>query len=140
CWQKTDETLREYVRRFSKRCNELPDVDNAEVIGAFLSGTTCETLVHKLSCLKPKSVSELLDVATSHASGEDAVHAIFDKGSGKTRVDDGEPASSRPDNTNTNSRKNKSRKRRNDVNVVAVADRPNNTRAKPASGDKEVPK
>jgi hypothetical protein len=138
CWQKTDESLRDYVRRFSKRCNELPDVDDADVIGAFLSGTTCETLVHKLGCLKPRTVSELLDVATRHASGEDAVDAIFNKAKGKARVDDGEPASSRP-NTDNN-KKNKSRKRRNDVNVVAVADRPNNTRAKPTSDDKEVPK
>jgi hypothetical protein len=37
-WQKPDETLREYICRFSRQCNELPNVTNADVIGAFLSG------------------------------------------------------------------------------------------------------
>ena len=47
---KSRETLREYIRCFSQQCNELTDVADADVIGAFLSGTTCESLVHKLGC------------------------------------------------------------------------------------------
>ena len=46
--QKAGETLRGYIRRFFQQCNELPNVADADVIGAFLSGTTCESLVHKL--------------------------------------------------------------------------------------------
>jgi hypothetical protein len=42
------ETLREYIRCFSKECNALPNVSDADVIGAFLTGTTYESLVHKL--------------------------------------------------------------------------------------------
>ena len=45
CHQKADETLRGYIRRFSRQCNELPNVANADVIGAFLSETTYESLV-----------------------------------------------------------------------------------------------
>ena len=50
CWQKAGETLRGYIRRFSQQCNELPNIVDTDVIGAFLSGTTYESLVHKLGC------------------------------------------------------------------------------------------
>ena len=39
-------TLHEYIQRFSKQCNELPNVANANIIGAFLSRMACESLVH----------------------------------------------------------------------------------------------
>jgi hypothetical protein len=38
---------------FSKQCNELPNIVDADVIGAFISGMTNEALVHKLGCSKP---------------------------------------------------------------------------------------
>ena len=38
--QKVEETLRGYIWRFSRQCNELPNVIDADVIGAFLSRTT----------------------------------------------------------------------------------------------------
>ena len=57
-----------YIRPFSRQCNELPNVADTDVIGAFLSGTTCESLVHKLGCKGPRTTKELLDIATSHAS------------------------------------------------------------------------
>ena len=73
--------------RFSKRCNSLPDVVDTDVISAFLSGTTCESLIHKLGCLKPHTTRDLLDIATNHASGEETVGAVFyggqDKGKAK---------------------------------------------------------
>ena len=59
------------------------------MIGAFLSETTCESLVHKLGCKGPRTSKELLDIATSHASGEEAVGAIFDHLEGKARRDEG---------------------------------------------------
>ena len=51
--QKADETLREYIQRFSQQCNELPNVTDTDMIGAFLSRMTCESLVHKLGCKGP---------------------------------------------------------------------------------------
>jgi hypothetical protein len=48
CLQKPDESLRDYIRRFSRQCNELPNIVDADIISAFLSGTTNKTLVHKL--------------------------------------------------------------------------------------------
>ena len=48
CRQKSKETLRGYIWRFSWQCNELPNIADVDVIGAFLSRTTYESLVHKL--------------------------------------------------------------------------------------------
>jgi hypothetical protein len=56
----------------------LPDVAGANVIRAFLSGTTYESLVHKLGHKGPQTTNELLDIAASHASSEEAVEAVFD--------------------------------------------------------------
>jgi len=63
----------------------LPDVADADVIGAFLSGTTYESLVHKLGRKGPQTSKELLDIMISHALGEEAVGAIFDRSKGKAR-------------------------------------------------------
>jgi hypothetical protein len=75
-----DETLRDYVQCFSRQCNELINLANANVINVFISGTTSKTLVHKLRCKSPRTTTELLDIATSHASGDDTVRAIFHHG------------------------------------------------------------
>ena len=48
--QEPGESLHDYIWRFSNQCNSLPGVVDADVIGAFLSGTHYETLVHKLGC------------------------------------------------------------------------------------------
>jgi hypothetical protein len=39
--QQLGESLREYIRRFSKQRTELPNITDSDVIGAFLAGTTC---------------------------------------------------------------------------------------------------
>ena len=100
------------------------------MIGAFLSGTTCESLVHKLGHRGPRTTKELLDITTSHASGEEAVGAIFDRSDGKTRRDEdaGEGASNRP-------AKGKNKKQRRDNSSTAYY-RP--TRRKP-DGSQDAP-
>ena len=50
------------------------------IISAFLSKTTYKSLIHKLGCLKPCTTHDLLNVATNHASGEEAVGAVFSGG------------------------------------------------------------
>ena len=67
------------------------------MIGAFLSETTFESLVHKLGRRGPQTTKELLDIATSHASREEAVGAVFDRSDRKMRRDEdaGEGASNR---------------------------------------------
>jgi hypothetical protein len=49
--------------------------------------------VHELSCEQSKTTKELLDIATRHASGEEAVEAIFMQSSGKVVPGDGRGAS-----------------------------------------------
>ena len=74
------------------------NVVDADVIRAFLSRTTYESLVHKLGRKGPWTNKELLDIATSHASSEEAVGAIFDcpKGKAKRNEDTSEGASNCP--------------------------------------------
>jgi hypothetical protein len=75
--QQPGESLREYIRWFSKQCTELPNITDSDVIGAFLAGTTCRDLVSKLGRKTPTKASELMDIATKFASGQEAVEAIF---------------------------------------------------------------
>jgi hypothetical protein len=87
CTQKPGESLRDFIRRFSKCCTELPSMAQSEIVHAFLEGTTCRDLVRELGRSPPVESNELFDIATSFASGEEAVGAIFDGKMGK-RVDD----------------------------------------------------
>jgi hypothetical protein len=79
CRQQPGESLRDYIRRFSKQRTELPNVTDSDVIGAFLAGTTYRDLVSKLGRKTPTRASELMDIATKFASGQEAVEAIFRK-------------------------------------------------------------
>jgi hypothetical protein len=79
CRQQLGESLREYIRRFSKQRTKLPNIIDSDVIGAFLTSTTCRNLVSKLGRKTPTRVSELMDIATKFASGQEAVEAIFRK-------------------------------------------------------------
>jgi hypothetical protein len=87
CTQKPGESLRDFIRHFSKRCTELPSVAQSEIVHAFLEGTTCRDLMCELGCSPLVNSNELLDIATSFASNEDAVGGIFDSKKGK-RMDD----------------------------------------------------
>jgi hypothetical protein len=79
CRQQPGESLRDYIRRFSKQRTELPNVTDSDVIGVFLAGTTCRDLVSKLGRKTPTRASELMDIATKFASSQEVVEAIFRK-------------------------------------------------------------
>lgn len=96
CRQKAGETLRDYIRRFSNKCHQLPKVGDAEVISAFLSGTSCRDLVHELGRDQPTTTEQLLDIATRYASGEEAVGAVFPPTSGKASSGTGQATPSTP--------------------------------------------
>jgi hypothetical protein len=83
CTQRPGESLRDFIRRFSKRCTELLSIAQSEIVHAFLEGTTCRDLVHELGRSTPVDSNELFDIATSFASREEAVEAIFDGKKGK---------------------------------------------------------
>jgi hypothetical protein len=46
CKQQPGESLREYIRRFSKRCTKLPNATDNDTISAFQNGPTCTSLIH----------------------------------------------------------------------------------------------
>ena len=79
--------MRDYIRRFSKQCTELPSVADSEIISAFLQGTMCRDLVRELGRSPPTSANGLFDVATNFASGEEVVGAIFDSKTTKRKED-----------------------------------------------------
>jgi hypothetical protein len=71
----------------------LPNITDSDVIRAFLAGTTCRDLVSKLGHKTPTKASELMDIATKFASGQEAVEAIFWKDKqpqGRQKEDDPE--------------------------------------------------
>ena len=92
CKQKSRETLREYARRFSKQCTELPHIPDHDVILAFVSSTACKDLLRELGRNRPQTVDELMDVAANYTVGEEAVDAFFSQegSKGKEPMDDDE--------------------------------------------------
>jgi hypothetical protein len=124
CLQQPGESLREYIWWFPKQRTEMPNVTDSNVIGAFLAGTTCRDLVRKLGRKTPTKVSELMDVATKFASGQEAVEAIFRK----DKLPQGEPKEDAPEASAQRDTKKKAMKKaqakRNtaDANLVAAAE------------------
>jgi hypothetical protein len=123
CRQQPGESLREYIRRFSKQCTELPNITDLDVIEAFLTDTTCRDLVSKLGRKTPTKVSELMDVATKFASGQEVVEAMFQK----DKQPQGEPKEDAPEASAQRGVKKKTRKKVQakrdaaDANLVAAA-------------------
>jgi hypothetical protein len=75
--QKPNDTLMDCIQRFSRQCNKLANLADADVINVFVSGTMSKTMVHKLGRKSPRTTKELLDITTTHASGEYAMGAMF---------------------------------------------------------------
>jgi hypothetical protein len=131
CRQQPGESLREYILRFSNQRTELPNITDSDIIGAFLTGTTCRDLVSKLGRNTPTKASELMDVATKFASGQEAVEAIFRK----DKQPQGEPKEDAPEASAQRGMKKKAKKKaqakRNavDTNLVAAAEHRNPRKA-----------
>jgi hypothetical protein len=106
CKQKPGESLRDYIRRFSKQRTELPNITNSDVIMAFLSRTTCKELVRELGSNTPTTANELMDIITNYATSEEAVSAIFGGDQDKGKPKDEDPEGSNR-GTKRNNRKNK---------------------------------
>jgi hypothetical protein len=134
CRQQPGESLREYIRWFSKQCTELPNITDSDVIGAFLAGTTCRDLVSKLGRKTPTKASELMDIATKFASGQEAVEAIFRKDKqpqGRQKEDDPEASVQR--GTKKKTRK-KAQAKRNAVDADLVTAAEHRNPRKPPGG------
>jgi hypothetical protein len=72
CVQKKDETLRSYIQRWSVIKNLAEDVFDERAIDAFSSGFCRSDLVEEIGRTRPRTVSELMEVANRFANGEDA--------------------------------------------------------------------
>jgi hypothetical protein len=124
CRQQPGESLRDYIRRFSKQRTELPNVIDSDVIGAFLAGTTCRDLVSKLGRKTPTRASELMDIATKYASGQEAVEAIFrkDKQPQGRQPEDVPEASAQRGTKKKNEKKSQAKHNATDADLVAAAE------------------
>jgi hypothetical protein len=134
CRQQPGESLREYIRWFLKQRTKLPNITDSDVIGAFLAGTTCRDLVSKLGRKTPTKASELMDIATKFASGQEAVEAIFRK----DKQPQGRQKEDAPEASDQRGKKKKAKKKAqakhdaSDANLVAVVEHKNSW--KPSGG------
>jgi hypothetical protein len=134
CCQQSGESLREYIRWFSKQCIELPNITDSDVIGAFLAGTTCRDLVSKLGRKTPTNASELMDIATKFASGQEAIEAIFWKDKqpqGRQKEDAPEASGQRGSKKKA---KKKAQAKRDAINADLVAAAEHRNPRKPSGG------
>jgi hypothetical protein len=72
CVQQREEMLRAYIQRWSLIKNSAVKVSDERAIDAFIAGLRRGDLVEEMGRIKPKTVSDLMDVANRFADGEDA--------------------------------------------------------------------
>jgi hypothetical protein len=72
CVQQKGETLRSYIQRWSVIKNSAEDVSNERAIDAFSSGLHRSDLVEEIGRTRPRTVSELIEVASRFIDEEDA--------------------------------------------------------------------
>jgi hypothetical protein len=70
--QRKDETLRSYIQWWSIIKNSAEDISDERAVDAFSAGLRRSDLVEELGRKKPKTVSELIEVANRFTDGEDA--------------------------------------------------------------------
>nr|AAT44283.1 putative polyprotein [Oryza sativa Japonica Group] len=80
--QKSRESLRDYIRRFSEQRNKISDITDNVIIAAFTKGIRHEDLVDKFGRKPPKTVKQMFEKANEYAKAEDAI--IASKQSGPT--------------------------------------------------------
>jgi hypothetical protein len=72
CVHQHNEALRVYIQRWSITKNLAVKVSDERAIDAFTLGLWRGDLVKEMGSLKPKAVSDLLDIANRFVDGEDA--------------------------------------------------------------------
>jgi hypothetical protein len=72
CIQQRNETLRAYIQRWSTIKNSAVEVSNERAIDAITLGLRRGDLVEEMGRIKPRTVSELMDIANRFANGKDA--------------------------------------------------------------------
>jgi hypothetical protein len=72
CVQQRNEMLRSYIQRWSIIKNSAVEVSVERAIDAFTLGLRRGDFVEEMGRIKPKTVSDLMDIANRFADGEDA--------------------------------------------------------------------
>jgi hypothetical protein len=72
CRQGRDGTLHSYIQRWSVIKNSAEDVSDERAIDAFSAGLHRSDLVEEIGRIKPRTVSELMEIANRFTDGEDA--------------------------------------------------------------------
>jgi hypothetical protein len=72
CMQQRGETLRAYIQRWSIIKNSAVEVSDERAIDVFIVGLRRGDLVEEMGRIKPKIVSDLMDIVNRFADGEDA--------------------------------------------------------------------
>jgi hypothetical protein len=72
CLQRKDETLHSYIQCWSVIKNSVENVSDERAIDAFSAGLRRSDLVEEVGRTKPRTVSELMEVANRFTVGEDA--------------------------------------------------------------------
>nr|ABB47110.1 retrotransposon protein, putative, Ty3-gypsy subclass [Oryza sativa Japonica Group] len=78
--QKSGESLRDYIRRFSEQRNKISDITDDVIIAAFTKGIRDEDLVGKFGRKPPKMVKQIFEKANEYANSEDAITASKQSG------------------------------------------------------------
>nr|ABA99731.1 retrotransposon protein, putative, Ty3-gypsy subclass [Oryza sativa Japonica Group] len=78
--QKSGESLRDYIRRFSEQRNKISDITDDVIIAAFTKGIRHEDLVGKFGRKPPKTVTQMFEKANEYAKAEDAITASKQSG------------------------------------------------------------
>ena len=68
--QSSEESLCDFIRRFSETRNFVPNITNAEAIAAFTKGLQHEQLHGKLYRKRPTTIDELIQTENGYADVE----------------------------------------------------------------------
>jgi hypothetical protein len=74
CTQKSDESLCAYIQHWSIIKKLAEDVSEEQAIDAFVLSLPHSDFVEEMDRTKPRTISELMDVANKFVDGEDAYH------------------------------------------------------------------
>nr|AAL67581.1 putative gag-pol protein [Oryza sativa Japonica Group] len=78
--QKSGESLRDYIRRFSEQRNKISDITDDVIIAAFTKGIRHEDLVGKFGRKPPRTVKQMFEKANEYTKAEDAITASKQSG------------------------------------------------------------
>ena len=79
--QRPDESLMDYIQRFSEQRNKISNITDDNIIAAFTKGVCNDLLVGKFGHKPPRTVKQMFEKANKYAKLDDAVQASKQSGS-----------------------------------------------------------